>query len=241
MKTRTMRWPWSAAGGGTSKPSRLAFGAYRPMTTGPRETYLDGRAKLEALGTLLASDRVRPSTMSLSEIDGFLAALAVGPGPIPTPEDWMPVIWGEGEPPFADLDETWQVVDAVLSRVTDIYQQLREDPGAYRPVFRVTDDGAEIAAEWARGFWTGAQFRADVFEPLRRTPERWEAVVFIIMHMTDWDDMLPAGQSREGLAEIRRRARTIIPGAVLDLCRFWRERDGGDEAALANPTATTNG
>jgi uncharacterized protein len=230
MKNRTTRSPRWGSEGRTLKPSRLALSAYQPMTTGPRETYLDGRAKLEALDTLLASDRVRPSTMSLSEIDGFLAALAVGPGPIPTPEDWMPVIWGEGEPPFADLDETWQVVDAVLSRVTDIYQQLREDPGAYRPVFRVTNDGAEIAAEWARGFWTGAQFRADVFEPLRRTPERWEAVVFIIMHMTDWDDMLPAGQSLEGLAEIRRRARTIIPGAVLDLCRFWRERDGGEPA-----------
>jgi uncharacterized protein len=225
--TRSPRW---GSEGRTLKPSRLALGAYQPMTTGPRETYLDGRAKLEALDTLLASDRVRPSTMSLSEIDGFLAALAVGPGPIPTPEDWMPVIWGEGEPPFADLDETWQVVDAVLSRVTDIYQQLREDPGAYRPVFRVTNDGAEIAAEWARGFWTGAQFRADVFEPLRRTPERWEAVVFIIMHMTDWDDMLPAGQSREGLAEIRRRARTVIPSAVVDLCRFWQERDSGEPA-----------
>jgi uncharacterized protein len=225
--TRSPRW---GSEGRTLKPSRLALSAYQPMTTGPRETYLDGRAKLEALDTLLASDRVRPSTMSLSEIDGFLAALAIGPGLMPAPEDWMPVIWGEGEPPSADPDEVWQVFDAIMSRVINIYQQLREDPGAYRPVFRVTNDGAEIAAEWARGFWTGAQFRADVFEPLRRTPERWKAVVFIIMHMTDWDDMLPAGQSREGLAEIRRRARTVIPSAVVDLCRFWQERDGGEPA-----------
>jgi uncharacterized protein len=233
MKKGAIRWPWSAAGGGASKSSRLALGAYQPMTAGPYETSPDaGRSKLKALGALLASDRIRPGCMSLSEIDGFLAALAIGPGLMPAPEDWMPVIWGGGEPPSADPDEVWQVFDAIMSRVINIYQQLREDPGAYQPVFRVTDDGAEIAAEWARGFWTGAQFRADVFEPLRRTPERWKAVVFIIMHMTDWDDMLPAGQSREGLAEIRRRARTIIPSAVVDLCRFWRERDGGNEAAL---------
>jgi hypothetical protein len=34
------------------------------------------------------------------------------------------------------------------------------------------------------------------------------------------------------LAEVRRDARTTIPSAVVDLCRFWRERDGGNEAAL---------
>ncbi len=153
----------------------------------------------------------------------------------------MPVIWGEGEPAFADPDEAWQVVDALMSRGADIYQQLRGDPDAYQPVFRVTDDGAEIAAEWARGFWTGAKFQGEAWEPLRRTPELWKAVVFIIMHMTDWDDRLPAGQSRERLAEVRRKARTTIPSAVVDLCRFWQEKDSDNEAALAPPAATTNG
>ena len=83
-----MRWPGSVAGGRASKPSRLALSAYQPMTTGPRETSPDaGAAKLKTLSTLLASDRVRPGCMSPSEIDGFLAALAVGPGLIPAPED----------------------------------------------------------------------------------------------------------------------------------------------------------
>jgi hypothetical protein len=34
------------------------------------------------------------------------------------------------------------------------------------------------------------------------------------------------------LAEVRRDARTTIPSAVVDLCRFWREREDGSEAGL---------
>jgi uncharacterized protein len=236
MKKGAIRWPWSAAGGGASKSSRLALGAYQPMTAGPYETSPDaGRSKLKALGALLATDRVRPGTMSPSEIDGFLAALAVGPGRIPAPEDWMPVIWGKGEPAFSDPDELWQAVDAIMSRVTEVYRQLREEPDAYRPVFRLADNDAEIAADWARGFLAGVTLRADAWEPLRRTPEVWKAVVFITMHITGWDKKVPGARSSKELAEVRREARTTIPSAVVDLYRFWRERDGrdgGNEAAL---------
>ncbi len=190
-KDTTTRSPWPAAGGGTSKPSRLALGAYQPMRTGPRETSLDGAgSKFEALGALLNSDRIRPGCMSLSEIDGFLAALALGPGLIPAPEDWMPAIWGEGEPAFADLDEAWQAVDALMSRGAEVYRQLRDNPDAYRPVFRIADDDAEIAA--------------------------------------DWDKKVPGARSSKALVEVRRQARTTIPSAVVDLCRFWQERDGDD-------------
>ena len=58
--------------------------------------------------------------------------------------------------------------------------------------------------------------------------------MFIIMHMTGlgMSSVSRRGRSRKELAEVRREARTTIPSAVVDLCRFWRERDGGNEAAL---------
>ena len=84
-----------------------------------------------------------------------------------------------------------------MSRGAEVYRQLRGNPDAYRPVFRIADDDAEIAV--------------------------------------DWDKKVPDARSSKALVEVRRQARTTIPSAVVDLCRFWQERDGGNEAALAPP------
>jgi hypothetical protein len=46
---------------------------------------------LAELGKLLASSRIRPGCFSLSELDGFLAAIVVGPV-------WMSTVLGEEGP-----------------------------------------------------------------------------------------------------------------------------------------------
>jgi len=61
------------------------------------------------------------------------------------------------------LDQPRQVESALR----EIIAQL---PNDLRPVFRLADNDAEIAADWARGFLAGVTLRADAWEPLRRTP-----------------------------------------------------------------------
>ena len=158
LKKGAIRWPCFAAGGGASKSSRLALGAYQPMTAGPYETSPDQAAQSSRPWT---TPRLRPRPPRhhepLPRSTASSPALASGQGPSRAPEDWMPVIWGGGEPPSRrSPTRCGRSVDAILSRVTEVYQQLREDPGAYRPVFRVADEwcrdrgrlGARLLEAW---------------------------------------------------------------------------------------------
>src|SRR3954454_18641240 len=91
--------------------------------------------ELEALGAFLASDRAPPGCMTLPELDGFLASLAAGPGRFPDPGGWMPLVWGGGEPAFADPEEGRRIVFALTDRLDEIRRQLREEPACNYPHF----------------------------------------------------------------------------------------------------------
>src|SRR5687768_16020427 len=89
---------------------------------------------LGALRSFLLSDRVPGSSMSLSDLDGFLTALAIGPQTIP-PSEWLPVIWGGEDSVFDDLDEARNVSSLIVTRYEDIVTSLQLGPEGWAPVF----------------------------------------------------------------------------------------------------------
>jgi uncharacterized protein len=56
---------------------------------------------LEALDRFLMSDRSPAHSMMLSDLDGFLTGIAVGPELV-LPSEWLPLVWGGEAPEFAD-------------------------------------------------------------------------------------------------------------------------------------------
>ena len=56
-----------------------------------------GSPDLNLLEGWLTSDRAHEDAMELSELDGFLTAIAIGPELI-MPSEWLPVVWGGEEP-----------------------------------------------------------------------------------------------------------------------------------------------
>ena len=48
---------------------------------------------LDALDAFLLSDRTPENCMGLSDLDGFLTAIVIGPELI-APSEWLPIIWG---------------------------------------------------------------------------------------------------------------------------------------------------
>jgi yecA family protein len=182
----------------------------------------DDAMTLEELGAFLASDRVRPGGLGLSGLDGLLAALAVGPGPV-EPEEWAPLVWGGDDPAFRDADEARRVVHAIMDRWATIARQLRDDPGAYRPVFRASDDGAEeVAADWAHGFFLAAGLRTAAWRPLFGGEEGGRAMAVLLAQVPaeGGGPRVVRGLGADGSAEARRRARELVPAALATVLRL---------------------
>lgn len=58
-------------------------------------------ADIELLDEFLASESARQNCFGISDLDGFLTGVAIGPELI-RPSEWLPIIWGGEEPAFDD-------------------------------------------------------------------------------------------------------------------------------------------
>ena len=59
----------------------------------------NGSIDLDILDDYLISNHAPDNSMGLSDLDGFLTGIAVGPELI-LPSEWLSVIWGGDEPVF---------------------------------------------------------------------------------------------------------------------------------------------
>jgi uncharacterized protein len=123
-------------------------------------------SRLRRLDDALA-DLPLEEPMLLTELDGFLTGLLVGPERIEQGE-WLQSIWGldeDGIAPFEDpLDVQW-FVDAVMARYAEIARDLER--GKLRPIFDVDERTGDILWElWIDGF----------AEAMALRPESWDAV-----------------------------------------------------------------
>lgn len=176
---------------------------------------------LENLDAFLASDRVPESCMQLSELDGFLTAIAVGPDLI-MPSEWLPVVWGEGEPVFESDAELQSVVSAIFSRYHEILQTAQDEPGTYVPLLFETLDGQLLATDWAAGFMAGVGLRTGAWRPLLRTDEGAELVAPIIAFLDDEDGKPLVEVEPDELAAVREAAIELIAPCVHAISSFWR-------------------
>ncbi|WP_338722466.1 UPF0149 family protein [Devosia sp. XK-2] len=115
--------------------------------------------------------------MLLTELDGFLCAIAVSPGPIAKSEYW-PFDWAADERgmPLPGFEEFEALVDA---RLVDIETELAA--GEYGPLYEVDDDTGEIIWQaWIAGFQQAMLLRYDAWDALLRDTdddERGEAAM----------------------------------------------------------------
>jgi uncharacterized protein len=120
---------------------------------------------LEAPDEYLMSDTSPDDCMLLSEMDGFLTGIVVGPEPVPQSE-WMPVIWGGEESEF-DSEQQGQVIHGtIMGRYNEIVATMRNDPDSFEPIFYEAPDGTLIVTAWAAGFLDAVKLRRQAWEPL---------------------------------------------------------------------------
>lgn len=176
---------------------------------------------LDALDDYLSSDRAPPESMMLSDLDGFLAGIAIGPEPV-MPNEWLPVVWGGEEPAFADADEAQAVLGGMISRYNEILHSI--EAGAFAPIFWTTPDGTPIAADWAEGFLLAIGLRAEAWEPLLGS-KRQSQLVFPILGLCRDENGEPVlGLSPELADELAAEAPDLLPPCVIAIAQFWRAR-----------------
>jgi uncharacterized protein len=181
---------------------------------------------LDALSDYLLSDRSPPDCMDVSQLDGFLAGVLVGPDMI-NPSEFLPVVWGGMSPDFADAAEAEAIMGSILGRYNEIADAVATVPSFYAPVFWQDQAGNSITEDWAVGFMQAVALRS----------EAWEAVLFddesamllisigILAGMSHPELGLDDAKLPEAfLDELMERAPDLLPDCVLGLRAFWLGR-----------------
>ena len=130
----------------------------------PDPIRLAGPVDLDALDAFLLSERAPEDGMGLSDLDGFLAGIVVGPELI-LPSEWLPVVWGGAEPAFEGAEEARSVLGTIMGRYNEIVRALDAAPGDLDPVFWEGPDGRPILTDWAAGFLDAVALRPSAWAP----------------------------------------------------------------------------
>ena len=124
-----------------------------------------GTYDLDRLDAFLLSSERADDVMSLEQLDGYLTAIALAPHMI-LPSEWLPEIWGEEEPVFADAEEAQAIHAAIMGLYNENMQVLADPDAEFDPIFAGDTDGSTLVDPWAEGFIDGIALRADDWKPL---------------------------------------------------------------------------
>jgi uncharacterized protein len=174
----------------------------------------------DALDDFLMSDHAPDDGMGLSDLDGFLTGIVVGPELI-LPSEWLPVIWGGDEPEFETEDEMRTVLGTIMGRYNEIAACFNSDPDEFDPIFWEGPEGEVIASDWAGGFLDAVALRPKACEPL--IADDRAGIMMLPILLLNGDAELDAGpdnavDEEAFLAEVP----DIIPACVTGIHEFWR-------------------
>ena len=88
-------------------------------------------ADLDLLDAYLLSDQSPPECMLLSDLDGFLTGIAIGPEVV-MPSEWLPHVWGGEEPVFDDHLQASAILGTIMGRYNMILREIEADALATR-------------------------------------------------------------------------------------------------------------
>jgi uncharacterized protein len=156
--------------------------------------------------------------MGLSDLDGFLTGVVVGPELI-IPSAWLPVIWGHESPKFKNTKEAEAVMSAIMERYNEIVRAFQDSPPSFDPVFWETKDGLTIAADWAEGFNDAIELNRDSWQPIFNDKSGSELLKPIIILCGQ------AGvRDREKEAKLMAKAADELTACVIAVHDFWSRR-----------------
>lgn len=189
------------------------------MTSPPKVT----NEMLGELEDFLMSENAPEDCMQLSDLDGFLAGVVVGPDLI-MPSEWVPVIWVNGEPNFDDEKQAARIMGTIMGRYNEIIHQLDDEPGTYMPIVYSDSDGRLQAADWAEGFMDAFGLRVDAWDPLFSDEDHKYLMAPIMALLHDKDGKPFINGTLEEMKEIRKESSQSLPFVIKDIYDYWKAR-----------------
>ncbi len=163
--------------------------------------------------------------LDMSELDGFLTTVVIGPTVV-MPSRWLPAIWGGEMPPFASEDEAQRVTLCIMRHMNSIVMEFQVAPREFMPLFNyreVDDQEYAIVDEWCYGFLRGVALMADAWSMVEAREPELLATIALFGSEAGWN-------AQEGMdAAMQGDLRNAIPAIVV---RLW-ERCRQAEAAPA--------
>ncbi len=185
----------------------------------------------EELDAFLQSDDAPEDCMMVSDLDGFLTAVAIGPELI-RPSEWLPVVWGEKDPEFSSGEQLQRVLGAILGRYNEILDILAHDPESFEPVFWVNETaGVMIAADWAEGFMDGMRLRPGGWQALLKSDDAKYLAPIVAFGPEAESGPLASPDAVEQIARLRESAADLIPVSVARIHGFFKKTRGFFEGA----------
>jgi uncharacterized protein len=187
------------------------------------ETVGQGKPDLQALDEYLMSDESPENCMGLSDLDGFLTAIVIGPDLI-KPSEWLPVVWGGESPEFSDDAQATTILGAVLGRYNEIAQSLAKIPPEIDPILWEANGGVVIAGDWAEGFLDAMDLRSREWMEMLDDEEEGVPLLPILALAGDENEGIALAGGVEELENLRSKASVLIPTYVVKIDAYWKLR-----------------
>jgi len=178
-------------------------------------------AALDLLDAYLLSDQSPPESMQLSNLDGFLTGIAIGPELV-MPSEWLPYVWGGEDPVFDDQAQASAVLGAIMGRYNAILREI--EAGTFEPLVWQAPDGTVIAADWAEGFMHAVVLRSDAWEPLMRSKRHGILLLPILALCGDENGEPVLELDLDAADRAMAEAAEFIPACVSQIAAYWRRR-----------------
>ncbi len=178
--------------------------------------------------------------MNIEELDGFFAALIIGPEVV-SPSEYLPEIFG-GEMSdtavFKDLDEANEILGLLMLHWNTIVGKLHKDD-VYMPILFEDENGVHLGNDWARGFMCGLGMRREGWAELITDEEKSGMLIPVMMlyHEHDEDPEL-----RPGPISPEKREEIIVQmaaGIVRAYRYFQPHRQRLARASASEPRSST--
>jgi len=168
----------------------------------------------------------------ISDADGYLAAVALSPEPIPAAE-WQADLFEahDSEPSPA---ESREMADIATRRMDEILTTLDAEPPTFAPVVEYDDDNFPVAEIWAEGFLIGMGLRMEAWQAILDHPSG-QLVLMPLILLGDARAMEAAFPKRGKRERERDRIAASLPALIGAVRQLSLAYSTGGIAALPDP------